>query len=316
MKSFVRVLSVMSASLTLVHCASPSQNSDDGLQSNVKASYFDKVVATRVEDLDSETSCPRSQAVDPKLEWKKLVALASACVKSQDWAQVEKVANQLSVRGRLTPWGPYYLALAAEARRDYPRAIWMLELALKKAPSEGILQYELGRIYWQMGEDGLALKSLREAASQNSSLTEAHWVNGMLALHSDKLGEAEVSFEKALSARASHWPSLMALADVKIRAKDFSRAENLLQRALRFNERSLRARLALAHVQEAELKKFSEALESYKSIKRLNAENKLDAPVNLNLDEKIRSIESALAKAEKLKVSSRQPAEEKGKVAQ
>lgn len=316
MKTILRAGSLLGAVVLLSSCASSSRNSDTALAPKVKPTYFDKVTAQRIEDWDPGVACPLSQTEDSKVEWKKLANLAAACVKIQNWGQVEKLGNQLSIHGRLTPWGPYFLALAAEARRDFPRALWMLELGLKKAPREGILHYQLGRIRWQMGDDVLALQSLHEASNLNPSLTDAHWVDGMLALNAGKLGEAEVAFEKALANQSSHWLALMALAEVKLRGKDFSRAENLLQRALRFNDRSLRARLALAFVQEVELKKFREALGSYQDIKRLSAENKLDATLNMNLEEKIRSVESELAKAEKLKISSRQPASPEGKVAQ
>jgi hypothetical protein len=67
------------------------------------------------------------------------------------------------------------------------------------------------------------------------------------------------------------------------------------------NPKGAKARLALASVQSEHLKKYDEALHTYKKIKQLNAEKKLDESVQINLDEKIKSLEKNIAQAAKAK---------------
>ncbi|MGZ3721874.1 MAG: tetratricopeptide repeat protein [Bdellovibrionales bacterium] len=257
-------------------------------------SYEEKVGSMAVEQV--KTACPADSKWEA-LEWKKISPYANACVKAKDWGKVEKMGNFLATHAHLTPWGPYYMSLAAEGRKDYPRAIWMLELALKKAPKEGIFHYELGRIHWELGDDADAVKHLKQASELSPSLTQAHWVMGQLAVQRHDFNEAETLFQKALKIDSKHLPSILGMATLTINNKDFARAEGYLTQAVALNPRSSKARLALAQVQAEHLKKYQDALHTYKQIKQMNADKKLDESVHINLDEKIQSLEKSLTQA-------------------
>ncbi|HAG91229.1 MAG TPA: hypothetical protein DCL41_05125, partial [Bdellovibrionales bacterium] len=66
-----------------------------------------------------------------KMQWKSLVVLAGNCVQAKNFFQLERVADQLAKIEPESHWGSYYLSLAAEYRKDLPRAFWMINLALK-----------------------------------------------------------------------------------------------------------------------------------------------------------------------------------------
>lgn len=232
-------------------------------------------------------------------DWHKAIPTANACVKARDWNRLEKLGNDLAIRAPLTPWGPYYLSLAAEGRRDYPRARWMLELAIKKAPNEGLFHYELGRIFWDLKESADALRELKLASEASPGLTEAHWIMGRIALQRQEYSQADAYLQKAIESNPRHMPSLMTLAALKINRKDFKQAEELLNRATSVNPRSTKARLALAQVQEEHQKKLSEALHTYRQIKQLAADRKLDEGVTLNLDDKIKTLEKSISQVNK-----------------
>ena len=315
MKYQTRFLIWGALALGVIGCAQAPVNQSEYVAKKVEASYFEKVNGITVAQFRSSASCPNDPSSMSSSDWKRLSAMASACVKSQEWAKVEKLGNAIAIKGKLTPWGPYFLSLAAESRKDYPRAIWMLELALKKAPKEGILQYQLGRVHWLMGNDLDALKYLKQASETNPSLVEAHWTTGLVALSGDNFSEAESALNRALAVDSRHWPSIATLAEVKMRTKNWEAAEALLNQAVSLNPQSTKARVALATVQEIGLKKAYDALSTYKELKRQSAQNKLDAPINFNVDDKIKSIEGSLAKAPKPQVSARQPSAEDGKVA-
>jgi tetratricopeptide (TPR) repeat protein len=243
-----------------------------------------------------KTSCPADNKWE-EYDWKRIPPFANACVKAKDWAKLEKMGNNLATRAHLTPWGPYYLAVAAEGRKDYPRAIWMLELALKKAPKEGLFHYELARIHWDLGDDSDAVKHMKMASELSPNLTEAHATMGQLAMQRHEYSEAEGYFQKALKADDNHVPALLGMAMVTLNNKDYAHTEEYLNRAISVNPRGSKARLALAQVQEENLKKYHEALQTYKELKRMNADKKLDETVQINLDEKIQSLEKNLSQA-------------------
>ena len=108
-----------------------------------------------------------------------------------------------------------------------------------------------------------------------------------------------------------HAPASLAIASLRLKAKDWSRAEGALEEAISLNPRSTRARLALAQVREQQLKKFQDALDTYKELRSLHSSKKLDEPVTLNLDDKISMLEKSLAQSTKEnQVSSRKPSQE------
>lgn len=261
-------------------------------------SYDEKVAGVALDKFKG--TCPQDNKWEA-LEWKKISPLANACVKAKDWSKVEKMGNHLATHAHLTPWGAYYMGVAAEGRKDYPRAVWMLELALKKAPKEGIFHYEIGRIQWELGEDQEAMKHLRQASEMNPTLTEAHFVMGQVAMRRHEYSDAESYFAKALHNDNKHLNSILGMATLTIAKKDFTRAESYLSQAVSLNPKSSKARMALAQVQGEHLKKYEEALHSYKQLKQLNADKKLDESVQMNLDDKIKSLEKNIAQAAKAK---------------
>lgn len=302
------------AALFLSGCASgPGKKADAPAPT-----YSEKVGAVSVTEFKSGSSCPP----DGKWEgpdWRKIVGYANACVKAKDWRKVEMIGNYLAVNAHLTPWGAYYMSLAAQARKDYPRAVWMLELALKKAPNEGIFHYQLGRLHWELGDEQLALKELKLASEMNPSLTDAHYVMGQMALQKEDYSTAEKLLRMALANDSKHWPSLMAMASLRMKTGDWTKAESALEEAVSQNPRSSKARLALAQVQEMHLKKLQDALSTYKRLREMAQDKKLDENISLNLDEKIQALEkniSAVSRSDKgSQLTVRKPTAE-GKVKQ
>ncbi|NJL25453.1 MAG: hypothetical protein HC902_09945 [Calothrix sp. SM1_5_4] len=129
---FFTAISLLSVTTVLAACASKEMKKD----APPAPTYTEKVGSVGLEVYKPALPCPQETGGWQKEDWRKVVSMASACVKAKDWNRVEKIGNHLAVSAHLTPWGAYYLSLAAMARKDYPRAQWMLELALKKAPGE------------------------------------------------------------------------------------------------------------------------------------------------------------------------------------
>lgn len=286
-------ISLALAALVLAGCASSPAKTGN----QPAPTYTEKVSAGSL-DYVKASDCPHDSMYE-SLEWKKVALLANACVKAKDWNRVEKMGNFLATHAYLTPWGAYYLSLSAANRKDYQRATWMLELALKKAPNEGLFHYQLGRLHWEQGEDALALKSLKTAADLNQSLTDAQWIIGQMALQRGDTSESERYLKKALSNNPQHWSALMSMAALKSRTKDWQDSADYLQKAISANPRSSKARVALAQLQEMQLKRLADALQSYRDLKRLNNDHKLDEGIHFDVDQKIKNIESNMVQTQK-----------------
>lgn len=84
-----------------------------------------------------------------KENWQALVESALTCIYDKNWVELSKIADKLSHNHIKAPWGPYYKSIVAYERfRDYQRAEWMCNLALKKSPENNVVKYQLARIYW------------------------------------------------------------------------------------------------------------------------------------------------------------------------
>ena len=306
----IRHVLLISVTLLLSACASHSQKATNEATPIFGPAYSEKAQTVPVDQFKS-ANCP----VDNKWEglgWKAIVPLANGCVKTRDWTKVEKMGNLLARQASSTPWGPFYLSVAAEGRHDLPRAEWMLELALKKSPSEGLFHYGLGRIHWELKEESEAIKHLKIASELSPSLTDAHFVMGQILSQRQDLAQAEHYWQKALMSNDKHLPSLLAMASLKMNAKDYAHAEEYLNRVITLSPHSSKARLALAQVQEEHLKKLPEALQAYKQLKQLAAEKKLDESVRLNLDEKIKALEKSISQVDRPpQVTARTPSGER-----
>jgi tetratricopeptide (TPR) repeat protein len=301
---------IAASTLVLSACASAPQKSAQ--EAVAKPAYTEKVGAIGVEQMKVSTACPADKASE-KAEWRQVVAMASSCVKAKDFGKVETLGDWLATHASTTPWGAYYLSLAASNKKNYPRAQWMLELAMKKAPGEALLHYELGRLHWQLGAEDAALKSLKTAAELNPGLADAHLIIGQVALMKEDFPEARRCLEKALAANPKDSGALMAAASVEIKTANFEKAEQLLVQAIGLSPRSSKARYALASVRELNLKKIPDALQTYRELKQLSEARKLDENLGVSLDEKIKSLEKQVSQVNKgSQVGERQPSAQKG----
>lgn len=305
----MRKLSVAMSMLWLAGCASgPSVKKTE--EPAAKPTYTEKIGAIQLEE-QRANNCPKDRMYE-KEDWRKVVGYASSCVKAKEWNQLEKIGTHLAKTAPLTPWGAYYLSLVATTRKDYPRAQWMLELALKKAPNEGLFHYELGRLFWEMGDEAAAIKEMKQASDLNPALLDAHFVVGQLALRRDDLSEARKQMAKILAVQSRHSGALHVSAQIELKARDYVKAEEYLARAISANPRSSKARYALAQIQETHLKKSAQALQSYRDLRQLGIERKLDESVTqMNLEEKIQTLEKSLSTVKAVQVDSRKPSGEK-----
>jgi tetratricopeptide (TPR) repeat protein len=160
-------------------CAhSPSSDSDASLahQTKVKTDmYFENAqwsVASSA--LSSDARCAIQLDQLKGKDWKALVEMSNACVKKGNWSGVEMAANELARTEINAPWGVYYLSLAAEQRKDYPRALWMIDSAIQKTSSDAaIFHFQKGRVLWQMKKYETALNEVQASVRLNSHLLEA-----------------------------------------------------------------------------------------------------------------------------------------------
>lgn len=257
-------------------------------------------------------ACPKSS--DPKWkesDWKSLVQMANGCVVQSNWSMVEEVGNHLARQDHLAPWGSYYLSLSAEARKDHSRALWMIDLAQKKAPKVGLLKYQKGRILWSLEEYTQAMEHFEEALDQDPGLLDAHLMLGQIFYRDQEFGKARTHFEAVLKKDSSNYVSTVGMAECELKAGNVEKALSLFNRAIRRNSNDLALRLRQVYIYETVAVNLPEALESLKEIRDLVKRGKLSGQVGFDINSKIKDLESSLSQLALNKdETSRKPAQE------
>lgn len=316
MKSnFWRFLILVSFVGGLAGCGSSSkkatQKSMDGsvftrsiVPASLRTTHFDK------------SDCSRQLKPEKYSQWKNLVGLANSCVKAGQWPMVEAIGNRLAQIEQANPWGMYYLSLAAQQRKDYDRALWMIDLALKKSPQFGLFAYQKGRILWDMNNFSSAVSMFHQAIDADPNLIDAHLILGQVYFRDRELAKAGRHFEAVLLVEPNNVSAVAGLAELRLERNDIQPAIELLTRAINLAPDRLDIRLRLAFVYESKEKDLDQALNTYRRIKSLFQNGQLKGTLPFSLDEKIKALEVAIVKAEPgAQLSLREPAQNKKKVA-
>lgn len=309
MKNYQLTISI--ASLLLAGCASPggsksTATNDQQQQARVDV-YLQGLSSAPVASANEICSAVKSSS------WKTMVSKASACVRSGQWSLVEEFAYDLSRSDIDSPWGLYFYSLAAEGKKDYHRALWMIEAAIKKAsPKVALFRYQKGRLIWLQKPSEAALKEIEAAIKGDPNLVDGHVFLGDARLRSWDLSQAESHFSTALQLKSNHYEAVRGMADVKRLKGKLRDSIPLLAQAQSLKPTELSTRIYLAAAYEEE-KQHSEALSTYRKLRESLSSGLIKEKPDFDVNEKIRSLESMIAaneaKAKKNAEAPRTPAQ-------
>lgn len=281
-------LTIALLALTLTACASaPKQEVVDAKPSEAMKIYFEGVSIVTAPKSSGE-KCAYTSA-DAKGNWKSLVRHASQCAKGGNWKMVELIAEEMSKNEINSPWSAYFHSLAAERTSDLPRAVWMIELAMKKAPGAALFHYQKGRVLWQLKEYKGAVKEITTATHLDGKFAEAHIFLAQTHHRNLNYEKAATHYQQALTVEGSHPICLQGLADVRMAQGKPAEAVELLNTAVSKNSSNAELRLRLAQAYEA-TEKDVQALEHYKAVRMMGKTASLGVDVN----EKIKTLEAKL----------------------
>ena len=129
-KNLIRFAALLSV-VGLMGCAGGTKLSDskDGSKIDPKAAEKARPFLANHYGLDFRTVSVGGVCAQPKADadWKIWVQAAGTCVQKQDWSQVEKLGLEMSSRHMDSPWGSYFLGVAAAQRGEMLRAQWMFD---------------------------------------------------------------------------------------------------------------------------------------------------------------------------------------------
>ncbi len=190
--------------------------------SGIKASSNLKVLRAQV-------SCEEYENIDKK-KWRRMLEIGYSCIKKKNWGALSVIAKSLSHNHLKAPWGPYYRSIIAEQEGDFARAIWMVDLALKKAPDNPIIIFQKARILWLIKNESAAYKMMKKVVKLNPK----------------------------------NYDALLFLGNIYYRDQDFKEALGFYKKVLKYNYKDAAYRAAMGE-SNFYLRNYQESIKHYKA---------------------------------------------------
>ncbi len=306
----------LSISLLLAACASASKTQKQVMTTDPKP-FTEPVRPLALPEVSAKPGSCKSISPEVKASgWKRLLSHANVCVKELKWSTLEEYGNELAKRDVASPWGPFYLSLAAEARGDLQRAMWMVELAHKKAPQEGLILYQKSRILLALDQTTAAIQGFTLATKKDPKLFDAHLVLGQIYLRDGEVKDAAVHFQAAISLKPNHVQALIGMVETRAYAGEYAAALEYLGRAIYQQPRNLDYRLREASLNEEGLKNYEVALDIYKKAQRMAGQKNTVGSLPSDIKDRISRLENSVrlaAQAEVVRTPSQQGQKGEGK---
>ncbi len=239
----------------------------------------------------SQTLCPKIGADLSKKKLKELIQMGNSCMRNEEFARLEEVGNATNRKEPFQPWGSFFLSVAAEARQELPRAKWMIELALKKNPSYGILHFQKGRLAWADKQYAESLQLVKKAVSMDPGLIEGHLFLGQVYFRDQEFELASEHFYTVLKAKPSDVNALSGLAESRRYRGDFRGAMEVLNRAIGAHPDVVEFQWRQAQIYEMNLNDKVNALNAYINLKRRLVRNPSRVISLTEVEGKIQQIE-------------------------
>jgi tetratricopeptide (TPR) repeat protein len=234
----------------------------------------------------------------PSKEWKDLLSKASACTGDKNWKTLEQVAETMARVDINAPWGAYFLAVSAEARGDYQRALWMTDLALKKAGGQApLFSYQRGRVLLGLKETSKGMAEIQKAVGLEPKLVHGHMFLAEIYHRDLEWNKAGEHYQAVLAVDDKAPLALAGLGEVRFQQGKHDEAAQLYTKALSWRPQRGDWWLRLAGIYETSLKNNELALTAYRSLRSSVDKGDVKPRPALDLNGKIKSLEEAVAAA-------------------
>lgn len=258
------------------------------------------------------TSAP---ATGPSKDWQNLVERANRCATEQNWKVLNELGDTIAKADVDSPWGAYFLSVAAEGQGKYSRAIWMIDLAQKKVGgTSGLFLYQRGRIWLKMNDVSKAMNDIQKAVDLQPSLGDGHVYLGEIYFRDQEFKKAESHFRSALKLDSKSYRALTGLAETRLMQDDVDEAVVLYDKALSSHGSRLQPWIRLAWIYETHKKNKEQALNTYKGLRKSVHSGSVKEKPDFDLVAKITDLEKSIQADNARSTASSQQADEKRSV--
>lgn len=153
-----------------------------------------------------------------------------------DMNLVAEARNSFEKAVKLQPENPEYnyaMGVASSYRHDPAEAVPYFEKFLKLKPHDTRGKLAMGAALFRAKDYAAAASWLKEAAAIPETATKAHYYQGAIALEDGRLDEGFAELQEALKGHADYVDARAELGRYYVMRKDYQKAEDQLQRALK-----------------------------------------------------------------------------------
>jgi tetratricopeptide (TPR) repeat protein len=145
---------------------------------------------------EAKAAAEKGLSLDPALET-GYTTLAMVYDDERDWRSLLSLSQRLQKLNPKNYLGWYYAGVAQAASRetesDATEAVQSFRHALKLSPSFPLAHYQLGKLFWEQGNNQASIEELSHAIQENPGYVEAHF---LLAKAYSKAGNVKRSQEE------------------------------------------------------------------------------------------------------------------------
>lgn len=179
-----------------------------------------------------------------------LSALAQLRLDRQNWSGAREIAETIRRLGQRDGLADQIVGAVLAGQKNYQDSVAALTRAYNANPGEAQSMYALVRSYVLAKQPDKADAFLDFILSKNTANAEARVLKGLLQVSSNLPGEAAQSFKAAIEANPKNPVGYRALADLRIKQKNYDDALNVLRDGLREDPASSPLLLAFAEALE------------------------------------------------------------------
>lgn len=262
-----------------------------------------------------KSEMPEVSTTGPSKKWREMITRGNTCAGEQKFGTLKMLAQQMSEADIDSPWGPYFLSVAAEGEGDLARALWMIDLAQKKAGGKaGLFYYQRGRVLMQMKETARAVDEIEKAVKLEPTLLAGHLYLAQLHHRDQEWDRAEGYYKKVLAQDTRNYHALVGLAEVRLADDSAKEAVELYTRAIELDESQLGPWLRLGWIYENAQKNNEHALGTYKRLKASLDRGTVKGRPDFDLGAKIKALEETIKAQAARATASTKDSEEKRSV--
>ena len=280
-------------SFLFLGCASAPKSSTDVVAMEKSKVYRQSVGSVTQSSLKPGLCAKHTENVRVKWDWRDAVMAANSCLKANDLIRVDEIGNELSTRNPAAPWGPYFLASVAREKGQLERAIWMSELAIRRATDIGVLHYLKGQILWNKKEYGPAVASFEKSTQLDDSILPAHLFLGQVYYRDQDYDKASKHYYSVLKVEPRNPVALAGIAESQLHDNNSQGALNAYHRLAEAYPSNGQYLLRIAEIYEYVLSDWPQALSTYRVLNENIKRGLVLKGSEYSLTAKIKELEAA-----------------------